>query len=257
MIFRNEDYYDRLLDKITKKHYLPIIDGKVQEKDIWHLVQESKTKLNIRKRANFIRRNFDVIETKYYYTNPKYDYCFLGDLAIYPFHVWDKYFATCQISHPIINEIVVSKQNLIFINSQYKGEDFILYYGSNPVSKELKLCSPQEMEGHKPTMSEIEIYNKIKTNFELFEKIHTVMHKSYAVFHLSSKKRRLTFKEYREFLSQHKHNLRQADKIFTEKEKNSFAIVDFFSSFPGSPIIKLEIKPEFFELAEDLLKITI
>ncbi len=241
----DEEYFREL----KEKKYLPILDGKIKEEDIWHEIQEKNVKKYLNNLVELVKKFYNVTDVKFYYKNPKYDFCFLGDIRLSPFIITGKYFAICKIDNLIVDEIAVSKQNLIFVNHNFKGESFSLIYDD----EEKKLLHPDEMEGHISTPKEIEIYNKIKSDKELFDKIHFTMKKSYAFFWLDSRKRALTFTEFKDYYAKYKYNLMKAEKDFLEYEKESIACVSFNSIFN----LDLKIKPEFFELAKDLLDIVL
>jgi hypothetical protein len=236
---------DEYIQEKTEQKYFPILDGKIKEEDIWHEIPEKNVKKYLKNLVESVKKFYNVTDVRFYYKNPKYNCCFFSDISLYPFIIYDKYFALCKIDDSIVDEITISKKHLIFINYGYAGEDFTLTYSD----EEEKLLSPDQMEGHLSTAKEIEFYNRIRNNQKLLDKIHSTMKKSYAFFWLDSKKRALTFKGFKEHYSKYRNNLLKAEKDFREYEKNCMVAISFNSTFD------LKIKPEFFELAKDLLKV--
>jgi hypothetical protein len=237
---------DKYFQELMEKNYLPILNGKIKEEYIWHEIQEKNIKKYLKNLVELVKKFHNVTDVKFYYKNTKYDFCFFTDAGLLPFIIDGKYFAICKTKDSIVNEIVISKQNLIFNNYNYKGENFSLMYDD----EEKKLLHPDEMEGHTSTAKEIEFYNKIKSNKELFDKIHSIMKKSYAFFWLNSEKRALTFTEFKDYYSRYRNNLMKAKKDFLDHEKDCMVCVSFKSILN----LDLKIKPEFFKLAKDLLK---
>jgi hypothetical protein len=239
---------DEFLQELFEKKYLPLLDGKIKEDDIWHEIPEKNAKKYLINLVELVKKFYNVTDVKFYYKSTKYGLFFSSDITLLPFIIDGKYFAICKTNDSIINEIAVSKKNLIFNNYSYNGENFSLLYDD----EEKKLLTPAEMEKGPwgpSTEKEIEFYNKIKNNKELFDKIHSIMKKSYASFWLHSRKRALIFTEFKEYYSKYRNNLMKAKKDFIEYEKDGIVSISFDS------FLDLKIKPEFFELAKDLLKV--
>jgi len=238
----DEDYIRELNEKV----YLPILDGKIKEEDIWHKISISEIKPYLKNSVDLIKTHFNVTETIYYYKNPKYDSFFVPYFSLYPYHIKDKYFVICRVNEKHIQEIVVSRKDMIFVNYNYKGDMIFLDYDD----EEKKFLHPNNIEGVEPTTKSIDLFDKIKDDVVLYQKISDYMKKTHAGFVLSSRKKRLTFDEFKDYIACYRNHLDKVEQDFYLNEQERIIGIAF-STF----VYDLKIKPEFFELARNLLKV--
>jgi len=201
----DEDYIRELNEKV----YLPILDGKIKEEDIWHKIS-------------------------------------ISEITLYPYHIKDKYFVICRVNEKHIQEIVVSRKDMIFVNYNYKGDMIFLDYDD----EEKKFLHPNNIEGVEPTTKSIDLFDKIKDDVVLYQKISDYMKKTHAGFVLSSRKKRLTFDEFKDYIACYRNHLDKVEQDFYLNEQERIIGIAF-STF----VYDLKIKPEFFELARNLLKV--
>ncbi|MCD6236327.1 MAG: hypothetical protein J7K13_00030 [Thermoplasmata archaeon] len=224
-----------------------ICDGKITEKDIWREISEDEVSSELKKMVEVVKKYFTVTQVVYKHKNRKFTRIFYPYLSIYPFFIYGDKFAICKTDDPLVNEILVSRKEILFVNYNYSGEYTFLEY--SPQSKRFIGPYLESEEGVKITDTARELYNVLKNDRELCEKLRSYMKDNLFV---GSRKRRLSFEELREYLSKYRPEYSLAETEFLEKEKEAIVGVHIFMAY--SPIRdKIKLQPEYFDIARRIL----
>ncbi|RLF42428.1 MAG: hypothetical protein DRN18_02490 [Thermoplasmata archaeon] len=240
------------LPSLSKASHFDILDaicnGKITEGDIWREISEDEAPSALKKMVEEVKKHFTVTQVTYRYKNKKFEEIFYPPLSIYPFFIyWDK-FAICKIDDTLINEILVSRREILFLNYNYTGEYISIEY--SPQSKRFIDLRSEESEGTKITDTARRLYVMLNNDRELREKLKSYMKDN---LFIGSRKRRLSFEELREYLLRYRPEYSLAETEFFEKEKEAIVGVHIFTAYSPTRD-KIKLRPEYFDIARRILE---
>jgi len=225
-----------------------ICNGRITEGDIWREISEDEVSSELRRMVEEVKKRFIVTQVTYRYKNKKFEEIFYPPLSIYPFFVYGDKFAICKIDDTLINEILVSRKEILFLNHNYAGEYFFLEY--SPQSKRFIDLRSEESEGTKITETARRLYVVLNNDRELREKLKSYMKDD---LFIGSRKRRLSFEELREYLLRYRPEYSLAEEDFFEKEKEAMVGVHIFTAYSLARN-RIKLRPEYFDIARRILE---